>query len=170
MAARIVTQIFFLSNFSDALGFPSQTRDILPKVCFPCVSKDIPNFLDPTPPRGRAPPHRNIPRPKSLSLCSLLLFCPIPIPVLASLAGPSKALQAKVGFSEGNKEVEYPPPAKSINPASIAEPWGEHIDIHAAHEVLLLCCQFSAAGKWFLRFSVTPPPPRENITKIIRLE
>ena len=65
---------FFFSNFSGAPGISRQkSRDVPPKVWFPSVSKDIPNFLDPTPSRGRPPPHPKVSGPKSLGLGSFLL-------------------------------------------------------------------------------------------------
>ena len=42
------------------------------KVWFSWVSRDIPNFLAPTPSRGRSTPHRKISEPKSLGLGSLI--------------------------------------------------------------------------------------------------
>ena len=77
-------------NFVGAPGYPSKNRDIPPKVWFPWVSKDIPNFLAPTPSCGRPPPHPKISGPKSLGSgsfffpdflvhqsCSLCLFYPL---------------------------------------------------------------------------------------------
>ena len=64
------TNLFF-SNFSGTPGTSRQNPGISrPKVWFPCVSRDIPNFLAPTRSRGRPPPHRKISGTKSLGLGS----------------------------------------------------------------------------------------------------
>ena len=55
-------------------GYPGQNPGISrQKVCFPLVSRDIPNLLASTPSRRRPPPHRKISGPKSLGLCSCFL-------------------------------------------------------------------------------------------------
>ena len=68
-------QDLFFSNFSGAPGISQQkSRDIPPKVWFPWVtgwvSRDVSNFLAPTPSCGRTPPHPKISGPKSLGLGS----------------------------------------------------------------------------------------------------
>ena len=61
------TQILFSSNY------PGKNPGISrPKVWFPWVSRDIPNFSVPTPSRG-PPPHRKISGPESLVLWSFFL-------------------------------------------------------------------------------------------------
>ena len=65
--------VLFLSPklFGHAQDIPAKIPGYpRPKVWFPCVSKDIPNFLAPTPSRGRPPPHPKISGPKSLCLGS----------------------------------------------------------------------------------------------------
>ena len=55
----------FSSNFSGAPGISWQkSRNIPPKVWFRWVSRDIPNFLAPTPSRGRPPPRGRCLDPK----------------------------------------------------------------------------------------------------------
>ena len=61
----------FFSNFWGDSGISRQNPGIShPKVWFPCVSRDIPNFLAPTHSRGRPPPHRKKSGPKSSGLGS----------------------------------------------------------------------------------------------------
>ena len=63
------TQTFVFSNLSDTPTTSHPNPGIShQKVCFPWVSKDIVNFLAPTPSRGRPPPHPKISGPKSLGL------------------------------------------------------------------------------------------------------
>ena len=76
----------FFSNFSGTPGISRQ------KVWFPWVSKDIPNFLAPTPSRGSPPPHPKISGPKCLGLGSFFLpdqnrFLLFRFPVLVRLLG-----------------------------------------------------------------------------------
>ena len=60
---------FFSQTFLAPPGFPAKNPGVShQKVWFPWVSKDIPNFLAPTPSRGRLPPHPKISGPKSLGL------------------------------------------------------------------------------------------------------
>ena len=64
-------QTFFSQNFS---GTPrasqEKSRDIPARSLVSLGFEDIPNFLAPTPSRGRPPPHPKISRPKSLGLGS----------------------------------------------------------------------------------------------------
>ena len=61
----------FFSNFSGASGISRQNPGISrQKSLIPWVSRDIPNFLAPTPSRGRPPPHQKISGLKSLGLSS----------------------------------------------------------------------------------------------------
>ena len=49
----------FFSNLSSTPGYPGKTRGISRRrVWFPCFSRDMPNFLTPTPSCGRPPFHR----------------------------------------------------------------------------------------------------------------
>ena len=62
---------FFFSNFSGAAGTSQHNPGISrKKSLISLVSRDIPNFLAPTPSRGRPPPQRKISGPKSLGLGS----------------------------------------------------------------------------------------------------
>ena len=64
----------FFSNFSGASGISRQNPGISrQKSLIPWVSRDIPNFLAPTPSRARPPPHRKISGPKSLGLGSFFV-------------------------------------------------------------------------------------------------
>ena len=64
----------FFSNFSGASGISRQNPGISrQKSLIPWVSRDIPNFLAPTPSRGRPPPHRKISGLKSLGLGSFFV-------------------------------------------------------------------------------------------------
>ena len=64
----------FFSNFSGASGISRQNPGISrQKSLIPWVSRDIPNFLAPTPSRGRPPPHQKISRLKSLGLGSFFV-------------------------------------------------------------------------------------------------
>ena len=77
------TNLFF-SNFSGAPGISRQIPRISrPKVWFPCVSRDIPNFLAPTRSRGRPPPKLKISGLKSLGLCSFF------VPEIIGIFGPN---------------------------------------------------------------------------------
>ena len=67
MGAQNWTQTFFLIRGPQNPGISCQ------KVWFPWVSKDIPNFLAPTPTRAKPPPHPKISGPKSLGLGSFFL-------------------------------------------------------------------------------------------------
>ena len=59
----------FFSNFSGASGISRQNPGISrQKSLIPWVSRDISNFLAPTPSRGRPPPHPKISGPKSLGV------------------------------------------------------------------------------------------------------
>ena len=61
----------FFSTFSGTAGYPSKIPGISrQKNLIPLVSRDIPNFLAPTPSRGRPLPHRKISGLESLGLCS----------------------------------------------------------------------------------------------------
>ena len=65
---RIEHKPFFLKLF----GHPSRQNPGMSrqKVGFPWVSKDMPNFLAPTPSREKPPPHPKISGPESLDLGS----------------------------------------------------------------------------------------------------
>ena len=64
---------FFVSNFLGIPGISLRKSGISrQKVWFPWVSKDIPNFLVPTPSRGKTPPYPKISGPRSLGLGSFL--------------------------------------------------------------------------------------------------
>ena len=64
---------FYFSNFSGAAGIPQQNPGIShPKSSISLVSRGIPNFLAPTPSRGRPLPHRQKSELKSLGLGSFL--------------------------------------------------------------------------------------------------
>ena len=64
----------FFSNFSGASGISRQNPGISrQKSLIPWVSRDIPNFLAPTPSRGRPPPHQKISGLKSLGLGSFFV-------------------------------------------------------------------------------------------------
>ena len=64
----------FFSNFSGASGISRQNPGISrQKGLIPWVSRDIPNFLAPTPSRGRPPPHQKISGLKSLGLGSFFV-------------------------------------------------------------------------------------------------
>ena len=70
---RLNPNIFF-SNFSGAAGISRQNPGISrQKSLIPWVSRDIPNFLAPTPSRGRPPPHQKISGLKSLGLGSFFV-------------------------------------------------------------------------------------------------
>ena len=61
----------FLSSFSGTAGISQQNPGISrPKSLTSLVSRDIPNFLAPTPSRGRPLPQRKVSGLKSLGLCS----------------------------------------------------------------------------------------------------
>ena len=63
---------FFFSNFSGASGISRQNPGISrQKSLISLISRGIPNFLAPTPSRGRHPPDPNISGPKSLGSGSL---------------------------------------------------------------------------------------------------
>ena len=65
----------FFSNFSGASGISRQNPGISrQKSLIPWVSRDIPNFLAPTPSRGRPPPHQKISGLKSLGLGSFFVL------------------------------------------------------------------------------------------------
>ena len=65
---------FFFSNFSGTSGISQQNPGISrQKSLIPWVSRDIPNFLAPTPSRGRPPPHQKISGLKSLGLGSFFV-------------------------------------------------------------------------------------------------
>ena len=65
---------FFFSNFSGTSGISRQNPGISrQKHLISLVSRDISNFLAPTPSRGRPPPHRKISGLKSLGLGSFFL-------------------------------------------------------------------------------------------------
>ena len=65
---------FFFSNFSGTPGISRQNPGISrQKSLISLVSKGIPNFLAPTPSRGRPLPHRKISGLKSLGLCSFFV-------------------------------------------------------------------------------------------------
>ena len=67
---KLNTNIFF-SNFSGAAGISRQNPGLSrPKSLIFLVSRDIPNFLAPTPSRGRPLPHWKLSRSKSLGLGS----------------------------------------------------------------------------------------------------
>ena len=62
---RIEHKLFSLKCFGRPRGYPAKHPGISsPKVWFSWVSKDIPNFLAPTPSPGRTPPHPKISGPK----------------------------------------------------------------------------------------------------------
>ena len=64
----------FFSNFSGASGISRQNPRISrQKSLIPWVSRDIPNFLAPTPSCGRPPPHQKISGLKSLGLGSFFV-------------------------------------------------------------------------------------------------
>ena len=64
----------FFSNFSGASRISRQNPGISrQKSLIPWVSRDIPNFLAPTPSRGRPPPHQKICGLKSLGLRSFFV-------------------------------------------------------------------------------------------------
>ena len=64
----------FFSNFSGASGISRQNPGISrQESLIPWVSRDIPNFLAPTPSRGRPPPHQKISGLKSLGLGSFFV-------------------------------------------------------------------------------------------------
>ena len=70
---KLNTNLFF-SNFSGASGISRQNPGISrQKSLIPWVSRDIPNFLAPTPSRGRPPPHQKISGLKSLGLGSFFV-------------------------------------------------------------------------------------------------
>ena len=63
----------FFSNFLGSSGISRQNPGISrPKSLISLVSRDIPNFLAPTPSRGRPLSHRKISGLKILGLCSFL--------------------------------------------------------------------------------------------------
>ena len=70
---------FFLKLFWDRQDIRAKFPDISPKEFDVPVSRDIPNFLAPTPSRGRPPPHQKISGLKSLVLGSFFVpekaFC-----------------------------------------------------------------------------------------------
>ena len=64
----------FFSNFSGASGISRQNPGISrPKSLISLVSRDVSNFLAPTPSRGRPPPHQKISGLKSLGLGSFFV-------------------------------------------------------------------------------------------------
>ena len=68
-------QTFLFSNFSGTSGISRQNPGISRQKCLASlVSRDIPNFLAPTPSRGRPPPHRRNSGPKSLGLFLFLAW------------------------------------------------------------------------------------------------
>ena len=85
----------FFSNFSGASGISRQNPRISrQKSLIPWASRDIPNFLAPTPSRGRPLPHQKISGLKSLGLCSF--FVPEPrlqVSQANRATAPQRALQ-----------------------------------------------------------------------------
>ena len=74
LGAQNWTRNIFFSNFSGASGISQQNPGISrQKSLIPWVSRDIPNFLAPTPSRGRPPPHQKISGLKSLGLGSFFV-------------------------------------------------------------------------------------------------
>ena len=67
---RLNTNFLFLKLFGRPRDIPAKSRDIPPKKFDSCVSRDISNFLAPTPSRGKPLPHWKISGPKSLGLGS----------------------------------------------------------------------------------------------------
>ena len=66
---------FFSSNFSGTTGISQQNpRMSRQKSLISLASRDIPNFLAPTPLCRRPLPHRKISGLKSLGLCSVFVF------------------------------------------------------------------------------------------------
>ena len=87
------------SNFSGASGISRQNPGISrQKSLIPWVSRDIPNFLAPTPSRGRPPPHRKISGLKNLGLGSF--FVPEILPSVARWSNIGSTL-AVAGSSGG---------------------------------------------------------------------
>ena len=84
---RKLNTIFFFSNFSGTPGIPRQNPGISrQKSLISLVSRGIPNFLAPTPSRGRPLPHRKISGLKSLGLGSF--FVPDLLRISIPSSGP----------------------------------------------------------------------------------
>ena len=67
-------KLFFLKFFGRPRDIPPQNPGMSrQKVCFSWVSRDIPNFLAPTPSRGRSPPHPKISGTKKFGFGFLFL-------------------------------------------------------------------------------------------------
>ena len=73
LEAKNWTQTFFYQTFRALPGYPGKIPGgPAKKRLISLVSRDISNFLAPTPSRGRPLPHRKISGVKSLGLCSFL--------------------------------------------------------------------------------------------------
>ena len=74
IGAKNWTQTFFSQTFRALPGYPGKIPGYpAKKSVIPWVSRDMPNFLAPTPSRGRPPPHPKISGPKSLGLGSFFV-------------------------------------------------------------------------------------------------
>ena len=67
------TNFFSLKLFGRRQDIPAESRDIRQKSLISLISRDIPNFLAPTPSCGRPLPHRKISGLKSLGLGSFFV-------------------------------------------------------------------------------------------------
>ena len=71
---KIEPKHFFSQTFRALPGYPGKIPGYpAKKSLIPWVSRDIPNFLAPTPSRGRPPPHQKISGLKSLGLGSFFV-------------------------------------------------------------------------------------------------
>ena len=71
---KMSTNLFFLKLFGHSRDIPAKLRDIpQQKSLISLVSKDIPNFLAPTPSCGRPPPRQKMSGLKSLGLGSVFV-------------------------------------------------------------------------------------------------
>ena len=71
---KVNTNFFVLSNFSGNSGISRQNPGISRQKCFIClVSRGMPNFLTPTPSRGRPLPLWKTSRLKNVGLCSFFV-------------------------------------------------------------------------------------------------
>ena len=86
----------FFSNFWGASGISRQNPGISrQKSLIPWVSRNIPNFLAPTPSRGRPPPHQKISGLNSLGLGSFFVPLDPPPPAPEDPPPPSGDFQKK---------------------------------------------------------------------------
>ena len=99
------THTFFSHTFRTPPGYPGKNPGFSrQKVWFPCISRDIPNFLAHTCSRGRPLPHQKITGPQSLGLrsfsCTLMMRDVIGLNVLLFLDRHKRDIMETFGESE----------------------------------------------------------------------